>query len=296
MKKNKMITVFTPTYNRAFCLGNCYNSLVNQTSQNFKWLIIDDGSTDTTRTLVNEWIKEEKIDIQYHYQNNQGMHGGHNTAYSLIDTELNVCIDSDDFMPIDAIENIEKLWETRDKTLNLAGIIGLDAFKDGTIVEKIPETFKYATLSELEVKNKIKGDKKVILKTDVVKQFPSYPIYPYERLVPLGTLYLMIDQHYKYICTNNVFCIIEYLEDGSSKNILKQYKKSPNGFLYSRILEMTYSKSFYYTFTRAMHYISSCIFLKKWMFNKQNPKKFITFLALPFAILLHIYILKKIKE
>jgi len=292
----KTLTIFTPTFNRAFCLGNCYNSLLNQTAKDFKWLIIDDGSSDNTKELVSGWILENKIDIQYHYQENQGMHGGHNTAYSLIETELNVCIDSDDFMPNDAVETILTLWESRAENEKLAGIIGLDAFKDGRIVEKIPEAFKQATLSELEVENKIRGDKKVVLRTEVVKQFPAYPIYEGERLVPLGTLYLMIDQHYKYLCTNSVFCIIEYLEDGSSKNILKQYKKSPNGFLYARRLEMTYSKNFFYTFSRAMHYISSCIFTKKEFFNAQNPKKAITLIALPFGLLLHAYILYKIKE
>jgi len=292
----KTLTVFTPTYNRAFCLANCYNSLVNQTNTDFKWLIIDDGSQDDTETLVNSWITENKVDIQYHYQENQGMHSGHNAAYDLIDTELNVCIDSDDFMPDNAVEIILNIWNKKDRNKNLAGIIGLDAFKDGTIAEKIPERFKHATLSELEVENKIKGDKKVVLRTDVVKEFPPYPITKEERLVPLGTLYLMIDQKHKYICSNQVFCIIEYLEDGSSKNILKQYKKSPNGFKYSRIIEMKYSKSFSYTFSRAMHYISSCIFTKKWFFTSENPKKIITFFALPFGFLFHLYILFKIRK
>ena len=292
----KTITVFTPTYNRAFCLGNCYNSLLKQTNTDFKWLIIDDGSQDDTKALVESWILENKIEIKYCYKENGGMHSAHNAAYELIETELNVCIDSDDFMPDDAIDNILNIWNTRDRSKNLAGIIGLDAFKDGAIIEKIPDKFKYATLSELEVENNIKGDKKVVLRTDVVKQFPPYPITKEERLVPLGTLYLMIDQKYEYICSNSVFCIIEYLEDGSSKNILKQYKKSPNGFLYCRIVEMTHSKNFSYTFSRAMHYISSCIFLRKWFFTSENPKKGITLLALPFGFLFHVYILFKIRS
>ncbi|MCF7568646.1 glycosyltransferase family 2 protein [Sabulilitoribacter arenilitoris] len=291
----KRLTVFTPTYNRAFCLGQCYESLIRQTNKNFKWLIIDDGSQDNTKSLVNSWIKEEKIDIQYHYQGNQGMHSAHNAAYNIIDTKLNVCIDSDDFMPDDAVEKILSIWDQQENTINIAGIIGLDAFKDGTVLGRIPSDLKYSTLAELELVYKIRGDKKVVLRTDVVKKYPLYPITKEERLVPLGTLYLMIGQEYQFVCSNEVFCIIEYLEGGSSKNILSQYKKSPNGFRYSRILEMKYSKSFFYTFTRAMHYISSCIFLKKWFFTSENPKKFTTLLALPFGILLHCYILFKIR-
>ena len=290
------LTIFTPTYNRAFCLENCYNSLVHQTNKNFKWLIIDDGSQDNTKILVNSWILENKIDILYHYQKNQGMHSGHNAAYKIIDTELNVCIDSDDFMPDNAVENILSIWDKQEDKKNIAGIIGLDAFKDGKILGKIPDKLKYATLAELELEHKIKGDKKVVLRTDVVKKYPLYPITKEERLVPLGTLYLMIGQKYQFICSNEVFCIIEYLEGGSSKNILSQYRKSPNGFLYSRIIEMRYSKSFSYTFSRAMHYISSCFFLNKWFFTKENPKKLITLLALPFGVLYHLYILYGIRK
>ncbi|WP_445381948.1 glycosyltransferase family 2 protein [Robiginitalea sp. IMCC43444] len=291
-----LITVFTPTYNRAFCLGNLYQSLVRQSNKSFIWLIIDDGSTDETAELVESWISTGEISIQYHYQKNQGMHGAHNAAYQLINTELNVCIDSDDYMPDHAINKILNIWGNTENKTKLAGIIGLDAFKDGTPTGHIPEKFKYATLSELEVVNGIKGDKKVVLRTAVVKEYPPYPIYKEEKLVPLGSLYLQIDQDYKYVCTNEVFCIIEYLPDGSSKNILKQYKISPRGFLYSRILELKYSQSFTYSYTRAMHLVSSCLFIKKWFLFKENPNKLITVMAIPAGILLHLFILIKIKK
>ena len=90
----KKLTVFTPTYNRAYCLHVCYESLKRQTSKDFIWSIIDDGSTDNTGELVAGWIAKNEITIRYHRQDNQGMHGAHNTAYRLIDTELNVCLDS----------------------------------------------------------------------------------------------------------------------------------------------------------------------------------------------------------
>ena len=60
---------------------------------------------------MDSWILEDKVEIQYHYQENQGMHGAHNTAYEIIDTELNVCIDSDDYMPDDAVEKIVSFWK-----------------------------------------------------------------------------------------------------------------------------------------------------------------------------------------
>ena len=104
--------------------------LKRQTCKDFIWLIIDDGSTDNTKELVDGWIKENKIEIKYHWQENQGMHGAHNTAYELIDTELNVCIDSDDYMPDDAVEKIINFLGKYGSD-KVSGIIGLDAYTDG---------------------------------------------------------------------------------------------------------------------------------------------------------------------
>ena len=121
-----ILTVFTPTYNRAYTLHLCYESLKRQTCKDFIWLIIDDGSTDDTKELVDSWILENKVEIRYYYQENQGMHGAHNTAYEKIDTELNVCIDSDDYMPDDAVEKIVSFWKLHGSH-KVSGIVGLDA-------------------------------------------------------------------------------------------------------------------------------------------------------------------------
>ncbi|HEY0045902.1 MAG TPA: glycosyltransferase family 2 protein [Flavobacterium sp.] len=289
----KSITVFTPTFNRAFCLHQVYESLCRQTSKDFAWLIIDDGSTDNTNEIVESWISERKIDIKYVYKKNGGMHTAHNTAYDNIDTKLNVCIDSDDFMPDDAIFNILELWEKKGSS-TFAGIIGLDAFKDGSIVgTKIPDTITESTLSALYQKHGVSGDKKLVLRTEVVRNYPKYPEFEEERLVPLGILYKMIDEDFKCLCSNNVFCIVEYLPDGSSNNIMRQYRKSPKGFYYARAVEMRYSKSLSFTFTRAMHLISSALFAKRLNIFYQNPNKVVTLLAVPFGLALHCYILYK---
>ena len=104
----KLLTVFTATYNRGYCLNLVYESLVRQTNSGFIWMIIDDGSSDGTVSLIQEWIKENKIEIQYLYQENQGMNSAHNNAYANIKTPWNVSIDSDDYMPDDAVELITK--------------------------------------------------------------------------------------------------------------------------------------------------------------------------------------------
>ena len=293
----KTLTVFTPTYNRAYCLHKCYNGLIGQSNQDFVWLIIDDGSTDNTKELVQSWIDENKVAIQYHYQENLGMHGGHNAAYKLIETPLNVCIDSDDEMAEEAVAKILFSWKDIKDKPKFAGLVGLDADKSGAIIgTKIPEHIKETTLYQLYNTHKVLGDKKLVLRTDVVKKYPPYPIFEGERFVPLGFLYQLIDQDYKLLPVNDVFCVVEYLQDGSSMNMLKQYRRHPRGFAFSRKSRMALSTNFKDKFKNAIHYVSSSLFIKNGSFLLESPCKFVTFFAIPFGILLNIYIRFKTKS
>ena len=289
------LTVFTPTYNRAYCLHQLYTSLVQQTSRNFVWMIIDDGSQDNTKELVDSWKKQDKIDIEYFYKENGGMHTGHNFAYEKITTELNVCIDSDDFMPDNAVDAILNFW-AKNGNDSLAGIIGLDEFKDGSLVgTQIPNHLKTAKLNELYKKYGVKGDKKIVLRTDLLRKFPLYPEYIGEKLVPLGILYLLINQEYDFLCLNKTLCIVDYQPDGSSNTILKQYRVSPNGFAYARLVNMNLNKGFFDQFKQSLHLVSSSIFAKNSSLILKSPNLIITFLAIPFGILLNLYIRFKTK-
>lgn len=291
----KSLTVFTPSYNRAYLLPQLYNSLCRQTNKDFVWLIIDDGSIDTTQSLVVSWQQENKIQIEYVFQQNQGMHGAHNSAYQNITTELNVCIDSDDFMPDDAVDII--LGECKNLDEKYAGILGLDANKNGEIIGTgIPENLSAVKLNELYSLHQVKGDKKIVYRTKVVKKYPKYPLYENERFVPLDYLYLLIDQDYDLKPVNEVLCIVEYQADGSSMNILKQYRNHPNGFAFSRISRIKYAKSFLERFKNAIHLVSSSFFANRlsWLFKSDKP--FLVFTAVPFGILLNVYIRYKTKS
>ncbi|MGY5846902.1 glycosyltransferase family 2 protein [Salegentibacter sp. HM20] len=286
----KKLTVFTPTYNRAFCLHQVYESLLRQTSMDFIWMIIDDGSEDDTRELVDSWKKENNIEIEYYYKENGGMHTGHNFAYKKIITELNVCIDSDDYMPDNAVELIINFWEENGNE-SLAGIIGLDQFKDGSIVgTRIPAHLTVSKLSDLYNIHGVKGDKKLVIRTDLVKRFPSYPEYEGEKLVPLGILYLMIDQEYNFLCLNKPLCIVEYQPDGSSHTILKQYRVSPEGFAYARLVKIKLSKNLREKFKQSIHLVSSAIFAKKSTLILKSSNLMITLLAVPFGVFANLYI------
>ena len=292
----KKITVFTPTYNRAYCLHQVYESLLNQKNQNFKWLVIDDGSTDNTESLVNSWINEKKIQITYIFQENQGMHGAYNTAYMNIDTELNICIDSDDYLADNAIELILQKWNQFGGK-EYAGLVGLDAKFSGEIIgKKFPENLKSSTLEDLYYKHKIPGDKKLVYRTEIVNKYPPYPNFEGENFVPHGALFVQIDKDYELLCLNEVLVNVEYLEDGSSRNIFKQYIKHPKGFRYGRLIQMQYSKFWKVKLKNAIHLVSCHVQLKDWNIFKNNPYPLITLLLSPLGVILYFYIKHKSTE
>ena len=288
----KTLTVFTPTYNREYCLHQLYESLCRQTSDDFEWLIIDDGSTDNTRELVESWEKEKLLVIKYYYKENGGMHTGHNKAYELITTELNVCIDSDDYMPDNSVEKIINLWSLYGDD-KYAGIIGLDCTVKGKIIgTSFPDNLKECKYSELYTKYGVTGDKKIIYRTDVLKKFPAYPTFENEKFVPLY-LPIIIDREYNLLSFNEVFCIVDYQEDGSTLNIYNQYFKNPQGFSFSRKIEMDYLPYKIQKIKSCIHYIATSIISKNLNFLMESPRKFYTFISIPFGTLLYFLLTHK---
>ena len=174
------LTIFTPAYNRSHTLPRTYSSLLSQSCKDFEWLIIDDGSSDATKDLVTKWIDDGKIPIRYIYQDNQGMHGAHNTAYKNITTELNICIDSDDYMPSNAVEKIVSFWKANGSD-KYAGNVGLDYAEGGGLIgTAFPEGIKETTLNGFYGSGG-KGDKKLVYRTDVIRRYPEYPIFAGEK-------------------------------------------------------------------------------------------------------------------
>ena len=287
------LTVFTPAYNRAHTIGRTYESLKSQSCKDFKWLIIDDGSSDNTRELVEAWKKQDNgFEIQYIYKENGGMHTAHNVAYEHIDTELNVCIDSDDCMANDAISKIINAWDSvRDK--NYAGLIGLDADMEGNIIgNAFPKDMYETTLSNYYATGG-SGDKKLVYKTEIIKKYPPYPVFEGEKYVPLSYKYLLCDQEYEMFVINDVLCNVEYQIDGSSATMWKQYLNNPNGFIVIRKLDMIYPNSLKKVLTATIHYISSSILAKKTQYVKESPRKVLTVCLIPFGWLLSRYTIFK---
>ena len=293
----KFLTVFTPAYNRAETLKRTYESLCEQDCKEFIWLIVDDGSTDDTQELVQNWIKKNNgFEIKYIYKENGGMHTAHNVAYENITTELNVCIDSDDRLAAGAGTKIKNKWN-KVKNKGYAGIIGLDAdLNTGRVIGKgFPKGMKETTLGGYYAGGG-QGDKKLVYRTDIINSVPSYPVFPGEKYVGLAYKYTLIDQKYKLSVLNEVLCDVEYQADGSSGTMYQQYLKNPKGFAFYRKICMQYPISTKRLVMDCIHYCSSSFIIKNKEYVKESPRKLLTVICTPFGLLLTAMIKRKAKR
>lgn len=290
------LTIFTPTYNRAHTIERTYHSLCRQSCKEFDWLIIDDGSTDNTASIVKAWVAENKIPIRYVYKENGGLYTGYNVAYSLIESELCVCVDSDDYMPDDAVEKIYRCWIERGGE-QYAGLIGLDFHLDGTpIGGYFPTGLDNVWFMDLYIKKLHLGDVKPVLRTDLMKTVA--PMVGFEGEKNFNPAYMMMQvcDRYPILLLNENLCFVDYQTglDSMSAGIWKQYRNSPHSFQKQRILELQLVHNSWKNRIRvAIHYVASSLIAhdKGWL--RKSPKKWITVLVSPMGLVLYLLILYK---
>ena len=250
----KRITVITTTFNRAYCLKKLYDSLVEQKCKNFIWLIIDDGSTDNTKQIVENWKKNNLVEIEYVYKENGGMHTARNLAYRLVHTELNTIIDSDDWMAPDAVENIISFWDNN-KDNRFAGMITLNRDPDGRIIgSDLPKGVSFCSYKDFWKKYHMKGDKKLVYRSELTKQFP-YPEYENEKFYPAATKFYLIDQSYDMLVCDITTCIVDYNDNSMTRDKYAQYKTCANSFMDYRKLMIEINLGFKENTKNMIHYI-----------------------------------------
>lgn len=289
----KTLTVITATYNRAYCLHQVYESLCRQTSQDFLWLVIDDGSTDNTRELISKWIAENKIEIEYYYQENGGVHRAFNTAYERVHTELNVAVDSDDWLKDDAVEKIVNFWNTN-KSPYYCGIIALDVSPDGKLVgTMLPENIKACTSDELYDRYKIKGDKKFILRSDLSRLYP-FPEFEGEKYYAPSYKYMHLGLYHKFLLMNEAVCVVEYHNDGITFNKRNKkrdcYRSSAKGFAHYRNAVIRISDSPMFIVKHMIHYIAESIMANDSHYIIHSSKKLYAILCWPAGLIYYYYI------
>jgi glycosyltransferase involved in cell wall biosynthesis len=220
-----LVTVFTPTYNRSHLLPRLYETLKAQTFQDFEWIIVDDGSTDNTEEVVNEWLGGDRI--RYIWQPNGGKHRAINRGAQEARGELFFIADSDDYMPKDSLEKVAKKYEKVKDDKTIGGICGLDITPHGNVIGSgLPCDEIICTSLDLRVKHHVTGDLKEVFLTHVIREFP-FPEFNGERFCPEALVWNRIAQKYNLIFFNEPIYIADYQVEGITAGIVRVRMNSP---------------------------------------------------------------------
>lgn len=224
-----MITILTPTYNRARLLNRAYESLCRQSDIDFEWLIVDDGSSDDTGVVVDRWLSEKKINIRYIYQENSGKAAAFNNGVMNAAGEVCMCLDSDDYLADGAIANISRELHNIENQ-SIAGIIARKRDTNGhDLGDKFPGNIRYIDTFSLSEEYECYGEWTLIYKTSVLRNF-LFPNIENEKFITECVIYDSIAQSYNMLLLDKVIEICEYQTEGYTSNIISNMLKNPTGY------------------------------------------------------------------
>lgn len=230
-EKYNLLTVITPVFNRKKELERLYNSLCNQSQKDFRWLIVDDGSSDNVEEKIKEWKRESSFDLRYVKKENGGKHTALNRGIRLINTELTFIVDSDDWLPENAIEIILKYHKKWRGTKGLCGYSFLRFYPNGQVNEAFfPEDERVDTYVNVRINGGIAGDKAEVFVTEVLKKYP-FPVFGNEKFVPEDLVWVKMSGFYKMVHINECVYIGEYLEGGLTRSGRRMKLQSPRGMM-----------------------------------------------------------------
>ena len=291
----KTLTVITTTYNRAYCLHQVYESLLRQDCDDFLWLVMDDGSTDGTRDLVQRWIDAGRIEIEYYLKPNGGMHTARNAAYEKVHTELNVIIDSDDWMSDGAVGRIIRFWN-ENKRADMAGIISLNADPGGKLIgTAMPNGVTECHYEEFWNRYHMTGDKKLIYRSELTKLYP-YPEFSGEKFYPASYKFRMLDHQYKMLIMDDVTCIVDYNDDSMSQAKEKQYQSCAKGFSHYRNEMIKISHSPEEKIKMMIHYVAESKFAGNRRYVQDSCRPGLAVLCVPIGLMYYRLLCRKLKK
>ncbi|WP_299336510.1 glycosyltransferase family 2 protein [uncultured Psychroserpens sp.] len=230
-----MFNIVTPTYNRKHTLDRVYNSLLNQSCKDFIWIIVDDCSSDDTHELVEDWMKQSKMEIQYHVlPTNQGKPSAVNFGLQKCNRKYTIIVDSDDSFVPNTLKDLKEIWSSIDASKsNIAAVWTLVLDEDGNVKgDAFPED-KWQVNFEQRVLNRNKqltGDKWHSWRTEILKKHPLYS-QPNCHIGESHT-WNTINKKHDFLCFNIAHLTAHYSEV-SLINSKKSRKRLAKGYYYS---------------------------------------------------------------
>lgn len=291
-------TILTPTMNRAYTLNRLYNSLKNQTNYNFEWLIIDDGSTDNTKEVVSNFIKENKFPITYIYQENGGKHRALNKGISIINSEMTFIVDSDDYLTDNAIERIEYYCDKYKNNDEICSFSFLRGYPNGKINgDKYVKDEYIGNYIDDRINKHNRGDKAEVYVTKYLKEVPFIEIEN-EKFLVESYVWIQLAIKYKTVYINETIYIGDYLEDGLTKNMHKIRYYNPKGMIETCRIACNCDLKINIKIKYMIKYIAYSIIDKRkiWTQYKNINNKMMYIITIPLGIIYYIYILTRIKK
>ncbi|EEC97032.1 glycosyltransferase, group 2 family protein [Parabacteroides johnsonii DSM 18315] len=280
-----LVTIFTPTYNRAYILPDLYKSLCKQTCKDFEWLVVDDGSTDDTKSLFSKWENESDFPIHYVFVPNGGKHRAINYGAKIAEGELFFIVDSDDQLPKDSIFIICKEYNKVRGREDICGVCGLKAYFSG---EKVggEQRFDPFICNSLDFRYKyhIRGDMAEVFRTKVIREFP-FPEIPDEKFCPEAVIFQRIASEYKFYYFYRKIYLCDYLLDGLTAKITRIRMQCPvaSTICYSELTKSNISVS--------QKFRASVNYWRFWFCHTTNQKANIGvlwFISFPLGLVMHI--------
>ena len=230
-------SILTATYNRAHTLPRLYESLVRNKDNDLEWLIMDDGSTDKTKKLIDKFVKDKKIKIKYFFQENQGKMTAINNLIEHSTGKYIIEIDSDDYFTNDAFKRINSHIEDLEQNDNLGALVFHMYAPDSNPFGKSisPDGF-ITSIFDLIMKRGATGEANLVFKGDIRKKY-SYKMEQKENFSPETRMYFQIDKKYSVLYYDEAIVVGEYQSDGYTKNISKLQKNNPQTY-YNYFREM----------------------------------------------------------
>lgn len=227
-----MISILTPTYNRAHTLERLFDSLKNQNDCDFEWVIIDDGSSDETASLINNFQQSCNFNIVYYYQDNAGKSQALNQGVKLCNADYVFIVDSDDALTCDAISSIkESVEQSLTDSQYCSGVGFRRSYFNGNIIGNVISGNNKILYLHASVAGDIFcGDLAYCFKKKYLEKYP-FPKIKNEKFVPELYIWNKITDEAKVrFEINKSIYLCEYLEDGLSHNFRDQLRKNPKGF------------------------------------------------------------------
>lgn len=219
-----MLYIVTPTYNRAKELCILYKTLKSQTCLDFKWLVVDDGSTDETPLLIAKFQEDSCVAIDYLKKDNGGKHTAYNLALDYMSKiDCHIVVDSDDWLAMDAVEQIlQDLEKTSNKEI---GIV-YPRYGRNSSPQWLSDNVKYVSIPDIKLKYGLSIETAIVIKNSFIGQL-RLPSFEGEKFLSEEIFYIMLSEFGKFLPLNRRIYFFEYLEHGLTNNLFHLWKKNP---------------------------------------------------------------------